>query len=489
MTTDDVIRIVRPRYARIVSPCLPKEQRLPEFDELWPDVQRLAWSVAEKHSDVTCVELHTDEIFGALLHKFATLVDKERFDKMNRRDFFKYVKTAFTNTSRGLVHRHKHTQKRSSGALMPLGETAQASEVSLDDDESHIHVGEEPSQYDAMRVSEMKDYIRAALLPIERFVFDCLVDQPPEAAIIMELEGSVGRKLRETPRRFNVDSCMAAGVGLPKPIWEALVKQVRKKTQQVLSTMDAETTQATTEKSYSQAILELQATFGVHVPTSLDHKVASRLFTIAARHQYKKVCDDENVKSNLRTVNAILPEKLGMTFSCFGVMFNSGRAECRNCSVSSQCTEKAKLHGFEEEVVDFTHFPTNMQTRTAVLGATPVSSDTPAESAEPVGVVVPAQEASTDDMLRDQEVRAYLNENFKQSKNTKTDEVNYRDGKNVIFVVSTQAHRTHIRFCAPSAEVQRKLTKEDRSWYLPQDMPTKQALKLLDTHAKQKFQQ
>lgn len=499
MTKDDVIRIVRPRYAAIVSPCLPKDQRSPEFDEIWLDLQRLAWSVAEKHSDPTCVELHTEEIYGELLRKFAVLIDKERFDRMNRRDYFRYVKTAFTNTSRGLVHRHKHTQKRSSGALMPLGETAPASEVSLDDEEAHVHLGTAPCQYDEIRMKELKDQVRARLLPAERLVFDALTEHPPEAGVIMELEGAIGRPPRET-RRYNIDAVLAQSVGLPRPIWDALQKEVRRKTSLVLDTMDNENlpTDEQTEKTYEQSVLELQATFGVHIPSSLERKVASRLFTIAARHQFKKVVDDDNVKANLLRVNAILPETLGMTFSCFGVMHNSTRAECRNCSLAGQCETKAKEHGFDEDIIDFSHFPIKVdmgsgkfidtQTRTAVLGATPRRVATIDEIADS-SVAVPLQDASNEDVVRDQEIRGYLNENFKCSKSKVKGELFYRDGKNVIFVLRTKGHRTQIRLCAPSAELQRKLEKEDRSWSLPTTITAKQAVKLLDTHATQKSQQ
>lgn len=545
-TTTELLKAIRPDPVAFAAASLPRDLQCPNFETTYRDVERLIHTLAVRYTDMTCVQLHTDELVGDLHEKYAKLIaHKDIFQFPTRSEFFKYVKTVLNNHIKGLVHKYRRTEKRTgistaarraheygvkfdmicetlhkieSGdtlseaklaelrdlGLEPtveslrhaiecatVGSATKPVEISLDDEDAHLQVGDESSCYDTISEREQIEHIEAHLNPIERFVFQQLRMQPPEAAIYMELDGARGRKTGANYRKLNADVILARGVGLSYDVWEQLVSQVQRK---VLSLMNEDAPLAD-EVQYNRALSELEQVFGVQVPRSLDPKDVRRLFTVCAREQFNKVGHDERVQENLKAIGALIPETHGLTMVCFAVLYNPSEKVCQACQVADQCKQSASHFGFDEipylTNVAMPHSGdrrVDAHTRTAYL--LPVShsprTDTISDS-DPVPSVVRTE--------RDVEIMHWLDEHCRGSvddraghRPQKLYRVSAEGTESVIFSQFVQSADLELRICAPSEELKKKLILIKNGYYLPSGIPASEAIQILDRHAKEKCQ-
>lgn len=485
ITTTDLLKALRPDFATLAIP------QKPDFDSTFADVERLIHTLCHQYTDQTCVQLHTDELIGNLWEKYSRLLaHKDIFRFTNRVEFFRYVKTALHNHIRGLVQRYRFTQKRTGissdqrrrNEELGSHESMKPIEISLDDDEAHLQVGQESFICDEAFEHELISHIEAHLNPIERFVFQQLRLQSLEAAVQMELESARGRKTGGNARKFDIDATMAKGVGLPQEVWDQVVQQVKRK---VLPLMKDEAP-SSVEVQYNKALTELEALFGVQVPRSLDKIDVRRLFTVAAREQFNKVGHDDQVQQNLKTVGALVPETHGLTMACYAVLYNAGEKVCQACQINAQCRNAANHFGFVDiPYITTASLPRSGQdrydryTRTAhLLPIAPKENIIFDET--PSSPLVHSE--------RDTEILLWLKDHCSFSDDCRAGhrpQRLYRPKSGpgpVIFSQFLQSTTFELRVCAPSDALKSRLVRIKNGYYLSADLDATTAIQILDAH-------
>jgi hypothetical protein len=413
----------------------------------------------------------------------------------NRAEFFAFFRTAINNHIRGQVQRYRFTIKRTGIKPPPKDQRHLISdvptkpiEISLDDVDAHLQVGELVSEGD--QASEMLHDLEVILTPLEYLVCRQMYEPNTASYLIAELNAHRGRLPGKVPIDIHISAeCLAEGIGVPYSTYLEVVSQVQEKVKHYLAMQDTETE----ETEFNLALAALERVFGVQVPRQFDKMVIRRLFTIAARDQYAKVGGSPEVQQQLRSIGAKIPEVRGPTFTCFGVLYQKGNRICEACQLKEACHVEAANFGLGEITLS-----------PRLLGARQMRVASLVGVSASAAVSRPVMEAINDDggvpveggSVRDDEVLHYLSENFKATKFERPgrSEVAYKhrdkppSGERIIFCVAKKGDgQLHLRFSSPSTELEAKLEKRRNGHYLVPSMPANTAIELVEQHAKDTF--
>jgi hypothetical protein len=371
------------------------------------------------------------------------------------------------NHVRSLVQKYRFTQKRTGIKPPPKNdktirfESVKPNEISLDDPNGHVQVGEpfvQPEQFN----NELLDDLLPYCTPLERLVVNQLNAPNIESHIFAELEAMHGKKASAIKIKFT-QAHMAQGLGISIDLFKEAVLQIRAKTL-ILMNRDANSDR------YDAALATLCNIFGLQIPKSIPAVVVRRLLTIAARDQWNKVNAD--VHDLLEIVGAKAPKFYGDVLACHGILYQKGHRICSSCGLQESCRVQAENLGLGEITIS----PKLLGAKLTRMPLLLPSADAP-ENSRPVT-----------SSPRDMEVYEYLAENFKRVVHDRQVFFRHKDklpsGTNkLIFCIGKNPTPLRLRFCSPSAELKGKLVADKKCWYAPEDLPTNKVIELIDAHA------
>jgi hypothetical protein len=465
----DLLELLRPKPEKLFLIFDHPSLRPPVLEEMQPDIDRVIASVAYQYTDQSTPFLHTDELQAEGRAKLAHVICEKGYLKRakNRTEFFKLLTTSVNNHVRSLVQKYRYTQKRTGIKPPPKNdktirfESLKPNEISLDDPNAHLQVGEpftEPDQFN----NEFLEDLLPLCTPIERIVLNQLNAPNIESHIYAELESLHGKKAGAVKIKFT-QAHMAQGLGISLELFKETVLQVRAKT---LSLMNKD---ANSDK-YDGALATLCNIFSLQIPKTIPPVVVRRLLTIAARDQWNKVNGD--VHDLLEIVGAKAPKFHGEVLGCFGVLYQKGHRICSSCGLQESCRAEAENLGLGEITISPKLLGSKL-TRTPFILP---SADEP-ENSRPVT-----------SNPRDMEIYEYLIENFKRVVHDR--QVFFRhkdrlpsDRNKLIFCVGKNPIPLRLRFCSPAAELKEKLVSDKKCWYAPDTMPANEVIELINTHA------
>jgi hypothetical protein len=192
-----------------------------EVYSVMADALRVASSVAREYTDTSCVELHQEELEAEGRRKLIELFQgrlagdgrKERRPLLEsistRGDLFKMIATCLKNHSRGLVHKHRFTAKRT-GQKVPAKDSPeladwrrnfQKPEISLDatpELRSHLEFKANPSADDTAggrMTDEEEDDLSELCTPFEWACYQECVNPSETALWLAWFEAQRGRRV------------------------------------------------------------------------------------------------------------------------------------------------------------------------------------------------------------------------------------------------------------------------------------------------------
>lgn len=462
-----------PRRDKLFIVFQDPKYRPPILDEMMPDIENVIFSIAKKYTDQSCPALHTDELVGEGRMKLAKCITDGWMDRAQTRvEFFKILKTAVNNHVKGLVHAHRFTVKRTGQKPPPrdqrfLPGTSQAStkpvEISLDDPESHLQVGEDGAWDDAH--CDLEEDIMSVLSPLERLVLRQQVDPNAETLCYATVDAHFNRKPGSVDIRIK-DVHQAQGIGISVELWRQCVESIKQKT------IRMQEEELNPQKN--AAIQQLATIFNVQVPRSLDMMVVRRLFTLAARDNAELV--NSQVVDLLRLIGARPPEvRHSGTVACFGVLFKQNHQSCANCGLKVACEAECANYGLSSITVD-QRMLGSRGVRTPMLTASaPASSEAVVRDSVARG--------------RDTEVLSYVTEHFTSVRYDKWTYFKHKQGgsKSVFRVESGEnALSGQVSFCKPSDALKPRLEKQRKgSYFVPAGLSYDEAVELVNEHASQ----
>lgn len=213
------------------------------------DAIRVGTRTAKTYADPSCVELSQDELEAESRRKMIEIFQglpaggrrKEKRPILewvkSREELFKYLSTCFNNQTRGLVHRHRFTAKRT-GSKVPAkgspelarwGREQQKPEISLDDNPELRYRREFHSIGGCMssQIREVDDDMADMLNALEYLVWQQMTNPNELAWTVARLDatrgGSKGTDLKITFDHY------AQGVGLSLEEFTRVAREVTRK--------------------------------------------------------------------------------------------------------------------------------------------------------------------------------------------------------------------------------------------------------------------
>lgn len=220
--------------------------RWPE-DEVYSvvaDALRVAGRTAKTYADPSCVELSLDELEAEMRRKIVEVfqgrpAEGRRKEKRpllewvsSRVELFKYLATCLSNQTKGLVHRHRFTAKRTGSKVPPKGSPElarwgreqQKPEISLDENpELRSRREFQTVGGGVSHLREIDDDMAASLNPLEFIVWQQMTDPNEMAWLLANLDASRGRSGMEVKITFDH---YAQGVGLSVEEFTRIAKEV-----------------------------------------------------------------------------------------------------------------------------------------------------------------------------------------------------------------------------------------------------------------------
>lgn len=458
-----------------------------KLEDMWTDIEQVIGTIAFHYTDKSCPGLHTDELVGQGMEKLAKLIDKGILDRFKDRvQFFAFFKTAINNHIRGQVQKYRFTIKRTGIKPPPKHErhlhmeSTKPIEVSLDDEEAHLQVGDTIS-HDVLALKTMLDDLKVIMTPIEFLVLNQMHEANSAACLLAEIDAMRGKTLEKPVDPDITPSYQAAGLGINESLYREVSVRVQQK---VLGYMHRDETEE--DVKFNLAVANLERVFMVQVPKHFERVVIKRLFTLLARRYIDKVQSSNEIKLDLTAIGAKVPEPRGPTMPCFGVLYQKGNKVCEMCSIKTSCATEAANFGLGEIIL-----------HPEVLGARQMRIPTlgslaPTPSSQPLQDTIPDNEGSSE---RDDSILHHLAENFRS--------INIRRGtrvetgfkhkdktpggvEKIIFCVSRKAGLS-IRFCNPPREMKDKLESIKNGSYLPKGAAADNAITLINEHARLTF--
>lgn len=450
----------------------PTEQPELRLEDMWPDIQRLAASVAAQYTDKSCVFLHTDELESEAKVALVNVLEKNWIDRAaTRAEFFRILKTAICNRMRSLVQQYRYTQKRTGIKPPPKHErhlhfeSCKPNEISLDDPDSHLQVSEEEQgqglHEDDYDTKELMREIKARCNWFERAVFEQMIEADLDALVMARLAAIRGQKGIEAKIDIKHEHIIQAAQRnkITQEQWDSAVLHIQEVTEN-LKDMNPD------QQVYEVAVEALAELFKVQVPKSIPPMIVRRLFTIAARDNWQKVTPE--VEEMLNQVGAIVPKFDKDSMRCYGVLFLKGHRICDACGVKVGCSAKAQNVGLGEITIHHKLLGAKMR-RPYVVASSPASSPLITSS------------------MRDMEIVDYLGRNFKRV--THGGELyfqpqGFNDKEKLLFGVGASTIPLRLRFCNPSPTLRKKLIYRNKCYYASEAAGSEEVIKLIEEHTK-----
>jgi hypothetical protein len=540
MTMDINTQLLQPNRAQLFKIFKDPKMRPPIFDEMWPDIQGVIHKLALLYTDNTTPHLQYDELSSKGMEKLAIIINNGILERLKtREEFFKFFRTAINNHLRGQVQKYRFTHKRTGikptaecdwcnglggdrNAEMPLSTCVRCHgsgkisasmlnaptkpiEVSLDNEDANLQVPETATA-GSLNEQLMLSDLESLLTPLEFLVLRQIYEPNRASFLLAELNSRRNHAPRK-PSSVHVDAtCLAEGLGLSLKVFREVELAIQQKVKNYMSNEND-------NAQYNQALSALENAFGVQTPRHFDVMVIRRLFTIAARDQYDKVVADPTLRVQLQTIGAKVPEMRGPMLTCYGVLYQKGHRTCEACQLNTACMTEAKNFGLGEIILgpDLLGGSLASQLRVAALVGSQDSDSSATRVAPAVNVIAddatspgastesvwtPPQKLAPADLQRDDEIRHYLGENFKPIKIERKgrSEVAYKhkdvppSGDIIIFcLVNHSDNQLYLRFSSPSDAMRGKLERRRNGHYLTAETTTKDAIALINQHAKEKF--
>jgi hypothetical protein len=449
--------------------------RPPVLEEMQPDIDRLAASIARMRSDQTCYALGVEDLIAECKMKLAVIITKKKFEVLpNRFEAFKYIKTVFSNHVKSLVSKHRLTLKR--GYQKPDEERIDDKEISLnslpavsvkntdlsaDDPDQHMQLADPGSGWSS-EDSFIED-VATFMTPVELLVLKQFNLPNDRTRFFAELDASVGRMpdSGRAPVISFSEKNHADGLGLELSQFKKILRSLRDK----LSWLKMNEANPN-EIAWNRAIARLEELFEVQIPQSIERHVVRRLLTIAAVDQYEKIENNKQALEDLQTIGAKIPERRAGVTSCFGIMYHRNNRTCIACGLNRNCREEAMNHGLGDIDLD-----------SRLLGAKQFRvPHVVANSPEPLPIL----------NERDEEIYSYLSQNFNKSLGSGEWVFKHKDVGGISVTVQTSP-TFEIKVLKPSVTLMTKLTKTVNSYFIPSNISADEAIKLLGQHAHEAF--
>lgn len=450
----------------------PRAREVLRLDDMVDDIDRLALSLAHRYTDQSSVFLHTDELVAEAKATLVNVLEGDWLKRARTRaEFFKIVKSSMKNRMCSLVQTYRFTQKRTGIKPPPKHErnlsfeSTKPNEISLDDPDSHLQVGEDfgGAEESNIDVRDLVANIRLNLNWAALAVFDTMIAPPLGAFVLAQLESYRGNS-QKVRVQVTEDHVVASSEGVfTKETYRKAVLQVQQVTMRLRSMNE-------NDLRYDAALQALSKVFGVQVPKSTPLMVTRRLFTIAARDNWKKVTPE--VETDLTTVGAVAPKHNHDSMNCFGVMYQRGHKICESCGVKVACSTQAANIGLGAITIS-----------PKLLGAktrrTPFILPNPDVNALP-----PASN------VRDMTIIDYLWRHFKQV--THNGEMymqlrEFSDKEKLLFNLGESTIPLRLRFCKPGPILRTRLACVGKCYYLPDETEAETAILWINEHAKDAY--
>lgn len=464
------LSVFQPAPRRVNVIFADAKRRPPILEEMQPDIDGLAHKLAVKYTDQSCVQLHYDELVADCAFKLAKVIHRGDLERLpNRFEFFKYIKTVFNNHVRSQVGRWRLTRKRGGQSRTADGEethvsvhTPKNSDVHADDPDQHLQLSDPASGWRdaAAFIEDIKCY----LTPLELLVLREFDSPSSRTLIYAELDSSIGRKAGEQPFLKIEFKHYAAGLDIPLDAFKATLNQLGSKLKQIRMNEQSPETQV----EYNLALSRLEEIFEVQIPENLEQPVVRRLLTLAAVDQYGKVAANPQVKADLQTVGAKVPEpKANRGLSCFGILYQRHSRACGVCQLNKACMAEAANFGLDKIALS----PT-------LLGAR--------SERTPIIVAERAEELACLSSPRDEEVFNFLRSNLEML--LSEGEILFRHKDTGQMAVAVEIGTSFkMRFMRPSAAVKAELIRVGSNYYLPDGVTAAEAAALINAHLHQMF--
>lgn len=468
----------------------------PHLDKMMPDIERVIASIAHQYTDQSCPHLHFDELVSQGLEKLARLITRGDLERLpTRKEFFKFFKTSVNNLVKGQVHKYRFTMKRTGVKPPPRGEinfeSTKPVEISLDDPDAGIQISDNEFDPENTFKSDFYEELSMRLTPVEKMVFDQSIEANDEACFYAELDSYLGKKLSSNIKPVPKAVHCAQGLGMTLEYYSEINKSIRMKYEQ----MKQDEEQGEEVSQINFAIAALEQVFNLQIPRNLDKILVRRMLTISARAMHHKV--DDEVAKLLKLVGATVPETQGNTLGCYGILYQRGHRICSACGLQSGCRAAAANVGLG----DITIHPKLLGTKLTRIPALIQNKDTETDVVPPAAVATETIIADNADRPketivvatpRDEEILAYLKENFRSTKYTQELYFKHKDrppsGKTkYIFWVGPGTGPLNVRFCCPTDSLKEHLVSRKNGAYLPANVQAAEAIKLIDQHAKESF--
>lgn len=436
--------------------------RPPVLEEMMPDLDRVMLSIARNYVDDSCMDLHLEELLSHGRAKLGALVHKGYLQKTGTRSkFFGLFQRSYRNLVYSLVQKNRGTHKRTGLSSEERRATGVKNvERSLDSEEAPLQVADEHNARHS-ETQEVEEEYRALLTPLERLVFDQMIQPNLDACLRAELDCSVGRRIARPVEIRIREKHLAQGLGFKEnderhtEFYREVVAMVQAKIREYRTMNEQERAEQSRRQA---ALLTLSNLFGLQIPPNTDQGLIRRMLTVAARIQHNKV--NAQVAELLQMCGALVPKMQGGVMACFGVLYQDNKRECNGCDYRVNCRTVAANYGLDKIVLD----PKLMGAkgvRTPIVAVGKVSSGTDAEM----------------------EAIQYCRDNLNQVKHRGQVYFHASGNKTFLFGLRTgQVNR--LTFCNPIPALQKRLICVNRRWECPPGLTSGQIIQLINQHLK-----
>ena len=467
---------VMPMIARITVTV--KIEPVLRFEDMESDINRLANSVASRYTDDSCVFLHTDELEAECKRTLVNVLNKGWLTRAkNRVVFFKVLKGSMQNRMRSLVQQYRFTQKRTGIKPPPKGErnlsfeSFKPQEISLDDPDAHLQVGEdergvhEDDMDTRELIREITDHLPRGLdadgVPV-RMVFEEL-RQPSHEAFAMAWQDAYRGMTNYDRMKFRVSHAhRAQALNISLENFEKAVLVIQQVTLR-LRDMKPE------DQRYEATVNRLAGVLNLQVPRSLPPVIVRRMFTIAARDNWQKVTPE--VEADLGELGAVAPKFDKDSMRCHGVLYQRGHKICEACGLKVSCAAQAHNQGLGEITIHPKLLGAKLR-RTPYILPNP-TTEPPATTSERDMVIV-------DYLFRNFNRVTHLGELYFQPKD-------FHDKSKLVLSVGESTIPLKLRFCKPNPLLRRKLAYADKGYYAPDSMAAEEVIETVNEHVRSAY--
>lgn len=462
------------------------ELRPPVYEEMVPDMTNIIHKCVAPYVDQSCMELHFEEMVSECWAKTTKMNTEGLIVRCRTRtEYFAQYKTAISNHICSLVQKHRFTEKRTGVKAPPRDQRheidshtpSRPMEVRIDDPDSNCQVCEIDSGDDSVEFRELLEDLEANahLTDAEVSVLHQLLS-PNENALIFATQDAERGRAVGAPLKLRLRyEHLAKGIGL-KPEWfHELHESIKTKCLNMKLNHDE------TDPKHAAAMATLIQFFNIQIPRSLDDVTRKRALMIAAQHQYDRLKDNPGIVHAMEICAIPIPEVRNDRFKCFGIMFQKHHRACENCGMKEGCEMQAANFGLGEITISHKLLGAR-HARTPIVRPTRMLMD-----------------SAVLDTEREEEILAFLDENFKQVQHQGETCYRHKDrisGSSVaqlIFSIGKHTQPLRLRFIRPSdtLKLALKLESSDKggrpSWYLPETMSANDAINLIRNHAQATF--